>query len=1231
MSLTNSWAGYFSSTARQRGREYFDRGRVASQPAEAGELARATVKGQEDFTVIIRDDGRRAAASCTCADFDDGHYCQHIWATLLSLERQSMGSVESGVAPATSALDSINPSAPRARKREASPQRPVRAAEPEWVSRLSLLSPSRVHQPAPASVLVDAKLIYYVISTAMSQQHGGLVVEVRYRASPRGGWAGLKPFKISTEVLGELTDRTDRELCGLLLGATWVDQYEAGDWSVDHRRRSAFRLPAGTWRPMLKRLIDARRCVIDHPDAMPRMLEWDDQPGHPWMLWMTGRHSDEGLAVAVELRRGEQRCSINEPQLLLGGPDGLVFLNGKAAAFDDHDAFRWVNHFREDERRGRTVQPLVVPPRDVPRFVERLYLLPDLPEIDLPEDVAFLERQVAARPCIDIVSPTATPGGGPASKQLSAKAWFEYGGLRVEPGQSGRFVAATADGHAATTDEITIREPDAVLAEENEFGDSPSAIANERPPGDPVTAEHVAPGLIRRDLRFERLALESLAALGFRSNPIAGEYDLLLPVRSLPVAVTSLISRGWSVRADKRVIRAAATPRLTIRSGVDWFELHGGIKFQTDAGEQFVSLPEILAAARAGHNMVTLSDGTQGMLPEEWLKQHGLLAAIGKVEGDHLLFKNSQAALLDVLLDQQSLVDVDEKFAEARRKLREFDRIAPADAPVSFQGQLRPYQREGLGWLKFLQWFGMGGILADDMGLGKTIQVLAMLQEQAEIRGQGKQETGDRRRGVEKAAGPAPSVASPSLVIAPRSVVFNWLDEAAKFTPTMRVVSYSGTERGNLLENLAEVDVLVTSYGLLRRDIAKLREVNFNFVILDEAQAIKNPNSQVAKSSRLLSATYRLALTGTPVENHLGDLWSIFEYLNPGMLGSATRFAELVRGSRGGPTMNDGAEPVDPLAAPAAAPAAPPSDGGDELDEIELTGPMSLDDARHLDIARAASRALRPYILRRTKQQVLTELPEKTEQTIICEMDKSQRKVYDDLLAYYRGTLLSKLDTAAPPGGAAGGATIFSGNAAKSGMPMMVLEALLRLRQASCHPGLIDEKRSDQPSAKLEALLENLAELIDEGHKALVFSQFTSMLAIVRKRLDETGIKYEYLDGKTQDRKSPVQRFQKDKDCPVFLISLKAGGLGLNLTAADYVFILDPWWNPAVEQQAIDRAHRIGQTRHVFAYRLICKDTVEQRIAELQQKKKKLADAIIGGEENLLRNLTRDDLEMLLS
>jgi SNF2 family DNA or RNA helicase len=359
---------------------------------------------------------------------------------------------------------------------------------------------------------------------------------------------------------------------------------------------------------------------------------------------------------------------------------------------------------------------------------------------------------------------------------------------------------------------------------------------------------------------------------------------------------------------------------------------------------------------------------------------------------------------------------------------------------------------------------------------------------------------------------------------------------------------------------------VLTTYGTLRRDILQLKEIQFDYVILDEAQAIRNAATDSAKAARLLRSKHRLALTGTPVENSLGDLWSIFEFLNPGMFGSGRAFDALAASTRG------------------------PNEESRAI----------------------LARMLRPLILRRTKQQVARELPEKTEQTIVCELKSSQRKLYNDLREYYRANLLRQIDKQ---------------GLAKS--KIQVLEALLRLRQAACHPGLIDPKRTTDASAKVDLLLDRISEVVAEGHKALVFSQFTSLLSIVRSRLN--GTNYEYLDGKTRDRQARVERFQNDDDCRLFLISLKAGGLGLNLTAAEYVFLLDPWWNPAVESQAIDRAHRIGQTQQVFAYRLIARDTVEEKVLELQKSKRDLAAAIMGEENRFVADLGREDLELLLS
>ncbi|WP_315854420.1 DEAD/DEAH box helicase [Frigoriglobus tundricola] len=527
------------------------------------------------------------------------------------------------------------------------------------------------------------------------------------------------------------------------------------------------------------------------------------------------------------------------------------------------------------------------------------------------------------------------------------------------------------------------------------------------------------------------------------------------------------------------------------------------------------------------------------MVPEDWLKKYGLLTRMGTVEGDNVRFSQAQVGVLDALLSSRPEVTFDKQFARARDRLKQFEGVSPADPPAKFQGDLRGYQREGLGWLQFLRTFGFGGCLADEMGLGKTVQVLALLA--------------GKRKG-------------PALVVVPRSLVFNWKQEAARFAPDLKVLVHFGVGREKTAPPFKDYDIVLTTYGTLRNDAAVFAAFRFDTCVLDESQAAKNASTETAKAVRLINADHRLALSGTPVENHLGELWTLFDFLNPGMLGRAA---------------------------------------------LVGTGPVRNPDAETREIL---AKALRPFILRRTKDQVAKDLPAKTEQTVYCDLEADQRKLYDELREHYRQSLLAKVDS------------VGMGRS-----KIQVLEALLRLRQAACHPGLLDKKRLKEGSAKLDVLLPQLAELAESGHKALVFSQFTSLLSIVKSRLDDAGITYEYLDGRTRDRAARVERFQTDPDCKLFLVSLKAGGVGLNLTAAEYVFLLDPWWNPAVEAQAIDRSHRIGQTKPVFAYRLIARGTVEEKVLALQQSKRELADAILGGGGNLITDLKREDLELLLS
>ncbi len=652
--------------------------------------------------------------------------------------------------------------------------------------------------------------------------------------------------------------------------------------------------------------------------------------------------------------------------------------------------------------------------------------------------------------------------------------------------------------------------------------------------------------LVRRDLAAEQRAMNRLRQLGFHHgwDYASSKPTLGIAVEHFPRAVRSLVAEGWRVEAEGRLFRSPRDMQMRVSSGVDWFELHARVDFGDDVS---ANLQDLLAALRRGDGTVLLGDGTRGLVPEEWLRRYAGVARFGQAQEDHVRFKPSQTALLDALLASQPAVAVDEAFTRARAALHSFNGVVPIDPPPTFIGTLRDYQRDALGWFGFLREFGFGGCLADDMGLGKTVMVIALL----EGRRLAHAEAGRRQ---------------PSLAVLPRSLVFNWMEEARRFAPELKVLDATGATRD--LTRVQEHDLVLATYGTLRRDIAALKDIEFDYAILDEAQAVKNPSTAASKSVRLLTGRHRLALSGTPIENHLGELWSLLEFLNPGFLGSAAAFKATAIG-------RPQAEPQD----------------------------MAV-----------LARAVRPFILRRTKEQVAPELPERSEQTIQCELEGPQRRLYEQLRAHYRQSLLARIS--------------------RSGInrsKIQVLEALLRLRQAACHPALVDETRRDDPSAKLDVLLPRLTEVVAEGHKALVFSQFTSFLALVRARLDAEGIVYEYLDGQTRDRATPVARFQEDPACPVFLISLKAGGLGLNLTAAEYVFLLDPWWNPAVEAQAIDRAHRIGQARHVFAYRLIAKDTVEEKVAELQQSKRELADAILSADAGLIRGLRAEDVEWLLS
>jgi SNF2 family DNA or RNA helicase len=548
----------------------------------------------------------------------------------------------------------------------------------------------------------------------------------------------------------------------------------------------------------------------------------------------------------------------------------------------------------------------------------------------------------------------------------------------------------------------------------------------------------------------------------------------------------------------------------------------------------------VFDALRKGRRYVELKGGAQGLIPPEFAERWKLLDELGERKDGALRLKRTQGLLLDALLADRA-GDLEAKTADLDRlrdDLAALKKPPPATLPAGLRAELRPYQAEGFAWLTALDAAGYGGCLADDMGLGKTVQAVALLA-------------------ARRAAG-----GGPHLVVVPRSLVFNWRGELAKFAPALRVFDHASADRESRSLDFGDADVVVTTYGIVRRDAELLAKTEFDWIVLDESQAIKNAASQNAKAARLLRSRRRLVMTGTPVENRPEELWSQFQFLNPGMLGKEAEFGRLAR---------------------------------DEKTRLVL------------------ARVLRPLVLRRTKEQVARDLPEKIEQVVYCELTPEQSRVYDEVLKRTKTDVLERIER--------------EGLAATK---LHVLEALLRLRQAASHAGLVAPDLREAPSGKFEALLELLEEPLAAGRKALVFSQFPSLLKLLQPELRERGTAFEYLDGSTKDRETPVKRFQTDPGVPVLLASLMAGGHGLNLTAADYVFLLDPWWNPAVEAQAVARAHRIGRRGAVVALKLVARGTVEEKMLALQAAKRELAENLLDA-SGPATDLTTEDLLLLFS
>ena len=711
-------------------------------------------------------------------------------------------------------------------------------------------------------------------------------------------------------------------------------------------------------------------------------------------------------------------------------------------------------------------------------------------------------------------------------------------------------------------------------------------------------------GKIPRNLKFEEEALSRLfshswkriASFAHQIDPLTLEMGNLIydaKAASAPSSWTNenliqaammmknqvfpgLLKQGWQIETDPsfpfQPVEEAGEWYANIdnekASGIDWFDLEMGVEI---AGERINILPHLVKLLRdpqvrtilenkdadAGEVFYTqLEDGRYLPIPVNKIQFIArtlieLYELDALTDNGRLRLSTWQSAQLAELEHAMAATQMrwfgSHQMLELGQKLRDFKKIEKAALPASFQSPLRAYQQEGVNWLQFLRDHNLNGILADDMGLGKTIQALAHIL-------------------VEKESG---RMQSPVLVVAPTSLMTNWKSEARRFTPVLKVLVLQGTERKDYFDLIADHDLILTTYPLLSRDKDILLKHGYHLLILDEAQVIKNPNTMAHRIVQQVRARHRLCLTGTPMENHLGELWSLFHFLMPGFLGDNKKFTQTFR------------KPIE----------------------------KRQDEDRQL----ALTRRVRPFMLRRTKEEVVSELPEKTEIIQHIELLPSQRDLYESV----RLAMHSKIQ-----------AEIEEKGLRRS--QIVILDALLKMRQVCCDPRLlkIESARNIKESAKLQFLVETLPEMIEENRKILLFSQFTSMLALIELELQKLNIPYALLTGQTKDRQAPINDFQSGK-VPLFLISLKAGGTGLNLTAADTVIHYDPWWNPAVENQATDRAYRIGQSKPVFVYKLVTVNTVEEKILNMQHYKAALFASVLEGGSAGRGPITPADLEAL--
>lgn len=1118
---------YFDSWTLAKGRDYFNRQKVLGYKKQLYEV-RGFVSGSSNRkyqTILFLDhfEASLVGTECSCPMAED---CKHAAALYLDYlqelpDEYAYLAIESDtqlMAAASSGANKLSIfEAPQAVTSE-----PALAPLPFEVVRSFSAFASAVHgddeTPYQDHSAGKHKDLVYIIH--LNNWKDGPNIEIRKMTRTKNGAIG-KGTKITFDRIIYDTSRlspADKDIIGLWQGITMAGGY--GYYSRDYSLGSAEPKMIAI---LMTMILQTQRCFFEFPSANPLSLgpELDAE-----LIW--NQHQPGQFRLELAARDGERAYKCMRNSLFPWYVDTINWRCGPIRSPLDQKALKPLLGMRDlttDEAER------------LPALLADLEIFGVVPE-----------PPVATKTQIKLVKPT---------RRLEIRTQRAWCPIKLSPTDE------ILVGDEVRTVMVSKSMPESSLAP---YKDEAGNIIIEKP--DEWTDAIIWTTF--RDLGFGEIAprafgpSDSDKRFFLAPNPAAWS-------RLDADKVAQLRAEGWQISSETEELckPLELEDELNLElSGEDnwWFSLALDIEVN---GKTISLLPILVSAIRSLHSSESIGDSIDtlnrggkfiGALPDGSLvsipfeRIRAILVSIKELI-ERGLDPNSKLPTVEAadLLDDETLsrsrfIGAD-KIIKLVRALQNLKEVEPVEEPSNFKTVLRPYQKDGLGWLQFLAKHEFGGILADDMGLGKTIQLLAHICLEKQNK----------------------RLKAPYLVLCPTSVLPNWLSEASKFAPHLKVISFHGADRVLRLNKIKDADLVVTTYPILSRDIDVFKSQKWHGVALDEAQAIKNHKTKMAQAARSLDAKHKFCLTGTPVENHLGELWSQFQFLLPGLLGDSQTFKSVFR------------DPIEKL--------------GDSQQRKVL------------------ARRVKPFILRRAKKEVAQELPDKTVVVQSIELEGAQRDLYETVRLASVKQVRDEI--------------------AKKGFKhsqIMILDALLKMRQVCCDPRLVKLSAAAKvsSSAKLEALIEMLEQLTEEGRKILVFSQFTSMLEIIEARLNASDLSYVKLTGDTRDRVTPVKEFQEG-NTPIFLISLKAGGTGLNLTQADVVIHYDPWWNPAVEEQATDRAHRIGQTKKVFVYKLIAKGTIEQRIMDMQERKRAIASSVYDEEGNFNLKFSEQDLEALLS